>query len=62
MDANSTPIEMNKHEASIKLLWDRIQIAIEQMPVPLTENDSRKMMAAEEKMWAVLDAMTGQPN
>lgn len=54
------PIEKNKHEASIELLWDRIRIAIEQIPVPIGEDDNRKLADAEQKMWAVLDALTGR--
>ena len=58
MTAIKPPIEMNKHEAGIGLLWEQIQIAIEQMPVPISEADNARLAAAEAKMVEVLAALT----
>lgn len=60
MDAKNElmpPIEKNRHETGIELIWERIQIAIEQMPVPVGADDDRRLEAAEAKMWEVLAAL-----
>ncbi len=58
MNDINPPIEKNIHEADIELLWERIQIAIEQMPVPVSEENDRRLQAADAKMWEVLAALT----
>lgn len=51
------PIEKNKNEVRIELLWQSIQIAIEQMPIPVSQSDDTRLAAAEAKMQEVLAAL-----